>query len=66
MHTYSVGTRKCDRNICNENKAYFSASHNFDHIASNFIQNVPHESPKSEDIEGTVDEEEKYDGNKSI
>jgi hypothetical protein len=27
---------------------------------------VPHESPKSEDFEGTNDEEEKYDGDKYI
>jgi hypothetical protein len=66
-HTSSVGTRKCDRNVCNANEAsYFSASQNFDHSASNFIQHVPHESPKSEDFEGTDDEEEEYDGDKSI
>jgi hypothetical protein len=45
--------------------SYFSAIHNFDHGTSNFIQHVPHESPKSEDFEGTNDEEEEYDGDKS-
>jgi hypothetical protein len=66
-HTSSVGTRKCDGNACNANEAsYFSASQKFDHSASNFIQHVPHESPKSEDFEGTDDEEEEYDGDKSI
>jgi hypothetical protein len=65
-HTSSVGTRKSHRNVCNENEAsHFSTSHNFDHGASNFIQHVPHESPKSEDFEGTDDEEEEYDGDKS-
>jgi hypothetical protein len=65
-HTCSVGTRKCHRNVCNANEAsYFSASHNFDLGASNFIQHVPHESPKSEEFEGTGDEEEEYDGDKS-
>jgi hypothetical protein len=65
-HTSSVGTRKCHRNVCNANEvSYFSVSHNFDHGASNFIQHVPHESPKSEDFEGTDNEEEEYDGDKS-
>jgi hypothetical protein len=54
-------------NVCNANEAsYFSASHNFDHSARIFIQHVPHESPKSKDFEGTDDEEEEYDGDKSI
>jgi hypothetical protein len=65
-HTSYVGTRKCHRNVCNANEAsYFSASHNFDHSASNFIQHVPHESPKLEDFESTDDEEEEYDSDKS-
>ena len=38
-HTSYVGTMKCNRNVFNENEAsYFSASQNFDHSASNFIQ----------------------------
>ena len=66
LHTSSVGTRKCDMNLCNANEtSYFSASQNFDHSASNFIQHVPHESPKSEEFEGNGDEEEEYDGDKS-
>jgi hypothetical protein len=65
-HTSYVGTRKFHSNVCDENEAsYFSASHNFDNGASNFIQHVPHESPNSEDFEGTNDEEEEYDGDKS-
>ena len=44
----------------------FSASQQFDHSASNIIQHVPHESPKSEDVEGTDDEEEEYDGNVDV
>jgi hypothetical protein len=65
--TSSVGTRKCDRNVCKANEAsYFSASQNFDHSASNFIQHVPHESPESDYFEGTDDEEDEYDGDKSI
>ena len=50
-HTCCVGTRKCHRNVCNANEAsYFSASRNFDHSANNFIQHVPHESPKSKEF----------------
>jgi hypothetical protein len=66
LHPSSVGTTKCHRNVCNENEAsYFLASHNFDCGTRNFIQHVPHEIPKSEDFEGTNDEEEEYDGDKS-
>jgi hypothetical protein len=56
-----------NRNACNENEAsYFSSSQKFDHSASNCFQHFPHESPKSEDFKGTNDEEEEYDGDKSI
>jgi hypothetical protein len=65
-HTFSVRTRKFHRSVYNANEAsYFSASHNFDHSARNFIQHVPHESPKSKDFQGTNDEEEEYYGDKS-
>jgi hypothetical protein len=47
-HTSSFGTSKCDWNACNVNEAsYFSSNQKFDHSASNVIQHVPQESPKS-------------------
>jgi hypothetical protein len=67
LHTSSFVTIKCDGNACNVNEeSYFSASHTFDHSASNFIQHVPQESPKSKDFEGTNDKEDRYDGDQSV
>jgi hypothetical protein len=66
-HKTFVGTNKCDGNVCNANEVSdFSASWKFDHSASNLIQHVPQESPKSKDFEGTDDKEEEYDGDQSI
>ena len=44
----------------------FSASQKFDHSASNVIQHVPQEIPKSEDFEGTNNKKEGYDGDQFI
>jgi hypothetical protein len=66
-HASSVGTSKCDGNACNSNEvSYFSANRKFDHNESYVIQHVTHESPKSEDFEGTSDKENEYDGDQSI
>jgi hypothetical protein len=66
-HNSFVGTSKCDGNACNANEtSYSSSSKKFDHSASNGIQHVPQESPKSGEFEGIDDKEEEYDGDQSI
>jgi hypothetical protein len=66
-HTSSFRTDKCDAKTSNVNEnSYFSPSQKFDHSASNDIQHVDQESPKSEEFEGTNDKEEEYDGDHSI
>jgi hypothetical protein len=67
LHTSSFGTSKCGGNVCNVNEvSYFSASQKFDHSASNVIQHVPRESPKSKDFDGTNDKQEEYDGDQFV
>jgi hypothetical protein len=60
-HASSYDTGKCDGNTSNVNEeSYVSPIEKFDHSASNDIEHINRESPKSEDFEGINDEREEY------